>query len=82
VVAYRTRNPDVVVVWGNDLYGCWLHFRDTGVYEGRVYDDIFRVLEYRARYRDVQVAYGNDLTGVLNHWLYYGKAEGRLGRNP
>lgn len=79
---YFARNPDVAAAVGNDLILGWQHFWNYGIYEGRAYDDEFRVFEYLALNEDLQAAFLNDWRGATLHWLRYGRTEGRLGRVP
>jgi hypothetical protein len=77
---YRTLYPDLVVFSGDDLYGCWLHYRDVGIYEGRIYDDTFRPEDYLALNPDIAAVIGNNYRDALLHWLLYGQYEGRQAK--
>ena len=82
VAGYYARNPTVASTYGADHFGAWLHYRNQGIYNGEVFDDLFRVNEYLALYPELAAIFGNDLGGALEHWLTMGKFEGRLGRVP
>ena len=66
----------------NDPLLAWEHFWLYGIYEGRAYDDEFRVFEYLALNADLQAAFLSDWRAGTLHWLRYGRTEGRLGRIP
>ncbi len=77
---YLTRNPDLQAGYGHTALGAWLHYWNYGVFEGRVYDDLFRADEYLALYPDLQALFGTNRQAALRHWLTIGIAEGRHGR--
>ena len=77
IVGYYVRNPDVQTAFGSDTYGAWRYFHDHGIYQGEVYDDVFRVEEYLALYPELFAIFGNDFG-----WLSTGRLEGKLGRIP
>jgi hypothetical protein len=82
---YLSRYPDLQAAFGslpNKEDVAWAHYWNYGVYEGRVFDDAFRVQEYLAFYPDLQAAFGGDLSQATMHWLTTGRSEGRLGRVP
>ena len=80
---YLTRNPDVAAAVNNNAILAWQHYWLYGIYEGRAYDDEFRVFEYLALNSDLQAAFlNNDWRGATLHWMRYGRTEGRLGRIP
>ena len=79
---YFDRNPDVATAVNNDPILAWGHFWAYGIYEGRAYDDEFRVFEYLAINADLQAVFLNDWRGATLHWMRYGRMEGRLGRVP
>ena len=79
---YFTRNADVAVAVNHDPILAWGHFWLYGIYEGRAYDDEFRVFEYLALNSDLQPVFLSDWRGATLHWLRYGRTEGRLGRIP
>ena len=68
------------MIYGDDLYGSWLHYLDWGLAEGRVFDELFRPDEYIALNPDLAPLIGNDREAAVMHWLYYGKAAGRPGK--
>ena len=80
--AYLARYPDVAAIYGTDYAGAWLYYRNNGIYQGEVYDELFRVEEYLALYPELFALFGNNLGGALEHWLTEGQIEGRLGRIP
>ena len=82
VNAYLVRYPAVAAVYGTDGYGAWLYYREHGIFDGQVYDDLFRVEEYLTLYPELFALFGDDLGGALLHWLTQGSIEGRLGRIP
>jgi len=82
VYSYLVRHPEHQAKFASDLYGAWLYYRDVGVYDGEVYDDLFRPEEYLALYPELLAALGADLKKALVHWLAEGRIEGRLGRIP
>ena len=79
---YCDRNPDVAAAVNRDPVLAWQHFWLYGIYEGRAYDDEFRVFEYLAINQDLQAAFLSDWRGATLHWMRYGRTEGRLGRVP
>ncbi len=80
VAGYLARYPKYKSRFGSDGLKAWLYYRDTGIYAGEVYDDLFRAEEYLALNPDVLATYGADLRAALLHWLNVGWAEGRAGR--
>ena len=80
--AYLARYPEVAALFGADYYSAWIYYRDTGIYRGQIFDDLFRVEEYLALYPELFAVFGNNLGGALVHWLTQGNIEGRLGRIP
>lgn len=79
---YLARYPDVAAVFGTNLYAAWLYYRDHGIYQGEVFDDLFRGEEYLGLYSELYAVFGTNLSGALVHWLQEGRLEGRLGRVP
>lgn len=82
VQGYLSRYPEVAAVYGTDLYGAWIHYRDYGIYQGEVFDNDFRVEEYLGLYPELFTAFGSNLSLALMHWLETGRIEGKLGRIP
>ena len=79
---YFDRNPDVEAAMGGDPLLAWQHFWLYGIYEGRAYDDEFRVFEYLTINQDLTAAFGGDWRAGALHWMVNGRQEGRLGRIP
>jgi hypothetical protein len=88
VDGYYDRNNDVrdsLQNFSNDDVQAWNHYLNDGIYEDRMFDNIFVPLEYLNIYTDLRVEF-TDSNGVINlvkavdHWFNNGRAEGRLGR--
>jgi hypothetical protein len=80
--AYLARNPDLAAAFNGNLSLAWDHYWLYGIYEGRAFDDEFRVFEYLAINPDMLALFEHDWRAATLHWLRYGKGEGRLGRIP
>jgi len=79
---YLARNPDLIAGYGYTQTGAWSHYYNFGLYEGRVFDNLFRVDEYLALNPDLQTGLGSNRQAAVWHWLMYGETEGRFGRVP
>ena len=79
---YLALYPVVAAVFGTNYYQAWLYYRNYGIYQGEVYDELFRVEEYPTLYRDLFAIFGTNLSAYLDHWLSTGRLEGKLGRIP
>ena len=79
---YLALYPDAAAVFGTNYYQAWLYYRNYGIYQGEVYDELFRVEEYLTLYPDLFAIFGTNLSGYLDHWLSTGRLEGKLGRIP
>lgn len=82
LAAYLSLYPDVATMFTGDPYGAWLYYRNQGIYDGEVFDDLFRVEEYLALYPELFAIFESDLGAALDHWLSTGRLEGKLGRIP
>jgi hypothetical protein len=79
---YLALYPDVAAVFGTNYYQAWLYYRNYGIYQGEVYDELFRVEEYLTLYPNLFAIFGTNLSAYLDHWLSTGRLEGKLGRIP
>ena len=88
VDGYYDRNWDVrdaLQDLSNDDIQAWNHYLNNGIYEDRMFDNIFVPLEYLNIYPDLKVTFTDssrviDLVKTVYHWFDYGWGEGRLGR--
>jgi len=81
-VSYLAHYPASAAIFGTNYFAAWEYFRDYGIYQGEIYDELFRVDEYLGLYPELSTLFGNDLSGALEHWLTFGRIEGKLGRIP
>lgn len=77
---YIARYPKYKTRFKSNALAGWRYYRDTGVYAGEVYDELFRPEEYLALHPELLAAYGPDLRAALLHWVNIGYAEGWEGR--
>lgn len=77
---YIARYPKYKSRFKGNALAAWRYYRDTGVYAGEIYDQLFRPEEYLALHPELLAAYGPDLRAALLHWVNIGYAEGWEGR--
>jgi sugar lactone lactonase YvrE len=77
---YLNRYPEIEASWGNYATTVWQHYWLFGVYENRVFDNLFVPSEYLELNPDIAAVVGNDRRAGFMHWVRYGKTEGRQGR--
>lgn len=76
---YRSMNPDLVDVFGNDKNLYIKHFVENGMQERRQGSTHFDVNCYIENYPDLQGVFGVDYKAYYIHYITSGKAEGRVG---
>ena len=80
---YSRQNPDLWtrVTPSRTWEGMWLHWFNSGIYEGRPISREFQATEYLGLYPDLQLAFGaTNYKAAYQHWVDYGKVQGRQGR--
>ena len=76
---YYNRYPDLREKIGWNESALWQHFKNYGIYEGRVASPVFDVAYYREHNEDLSRAFGNDLWKYAEHFVDYGMQEQRRG---
>lgn len=75
---YKTANPEVVEVLGDDPAILFEHFCKCGIFEGRTCNANFDPSAYASAYADeLKESFGNDYVKYYEHYLTYGITEGR-----
>lgn len=74
---YKTLNPDLVSVLGDNEKLLFEHFINNGVKEGRQGSVEFNLAAYKANNPDLVAAFGEDNVKYYEHFISSGKAEGR-----
>lgn len=74
---YRTANPDLEALYGNDAEALYAHFLRCGVYEGRDCTPLFDVDAYKAANPDLAASCGDDNLNYYEQYVNEGMAQGR-----
>lgn len=74
---YRTNNPDLVSLYGDNREAYLNHFITVGMSEGRQGSTEFNLAAYKSNNPDLVTALGDDNVKYYEHYISSGKAEGR-----
>ena len=70
---YRTNNPELEALYG-DNYNAWFeHFYRYGIYEGRTCSENFDPSAYASAYSDLKAAFGSNILEYYKFYLTEGK---------
>lgn len=74
---YKTNNPDLAALYGDDREAYLNHFITVGMIEGRQGCKEFNLDVYKANNPDLVASFGSDNMKYYEHFMLSGRAEGR-----
>ena len=74
---YKSQNPELVEVLGDNYNELFKHFCLCGIFEGRTCNPNFDPAAYASAYKDLKGAYGNDIMKYYQHYATVGVKENR-----
>lgn len=74
---YKSQNPDLVEILGNDYDMLFKHFCKCGIFEGRTCNPNFDPAAYASAYGDLKDLYGTDIVKYYQHYAAFGSKENR-----
>ena len=74
---YKTNNPDLAALFGDNQWKYLEHFVNSGMKEGRQGNSKFNLDAYKANNADLVSSFGEDNQKYYEHYISSGKSEGR-----
>ena len=70
---YKTQNPELVGLLGDNYNALFEHFYKYGLFEGRTCNANFDPAAYASAYSDLKSAFGTDILSYYKHYVTEGK---------
>ena len=70
---YKTQNPELVDLLGDNYNALFEHFYKYGLFEGRTCNANFDPAAYASAYSDLKSAFGTDILSYYKHYVTEGK---------